>query len=101
MEEQNYTEGIEPIEGKSLFDEQEQQPTKAYEVTETKNGLAIKLVGYKISFIRIFNDTRFHKYSVLVRDADGMALKLNKSDDSRVIAATIINMEEKEEHRRT
>ena len=40
MEEQNYIEGIEPITDKSLFDEQEQQPTKAYKVTETKNGVA-------------------------------------------------------------
>ena len=38
MEEQDYDNS-----NKSLFDEQEQQPTKAYKVTETKNGVAIKL----------------------------------------------------------
>jgi len=101
MEEQNYIEGIEPITDKSLFDEQEQQPTKAYKVTETKNGVAIKLEGYEISFIRIIKDTRFNKYSILVRDVDGMALKLNKSADSRVVAATLFRMEEREGKRRT
>ena len=100
MEEQDYNEGIEPIKDRSLFDE-EQKPTKAYKVTETKNGVAIKLEGYEISFIRIVKDTRFNKYSILVRDVDGMALKLNKSADSRVVAATLFRMEEKEEKRRT
>ena len=85
---------------KSLFDE-EQQPTKAYKVTETKNGVAIKLEGYPLQFIRIIKDTRFHKYSILLRDVDGWALKLNKSEDNRVIATTIFKMEEKEEYRRT
>jgi hypothetical protein len=85
---------------KSLFDE-EQQPTKTYKVTETKNGVAIKLEGYPLQFIRIIKDTRFHKYSILLRDVDGWALKLNKGEDSRVIAATIFKMEEREEPRRT
>ena len=96
MEEQDY-DNI----NKSLFDEQEQQPTKAYKVTETKNGVAIKLEGYPLQFIRIIKDTRFHKYSILLRDIDGWALKLNKSADNRVVAATLFRMEEKEEKRRT
>lgn len=85
----------------TLFDEQEQQPTKAYKVTETRNGVAIKLEGYPLSFIRIIKDTRFHKYSILMRDVDGWALKLNKSEDSRLITATLFRMEEKKEKRRT
>ena len=96
MEEQDYDNS-----SKSLFDEQEQKPTKAYKVTETKNGVAIKLEGYPLQFIRIIKDTRFHKYSILLRDVDGWALKLNKSADNRVVAATLFRMEEKEEHRRT
>ncbi len=89
MEEKDYDNSI-----KSLFDEQEQQPTKTYKVTETKNGVAIKLEGYSLQFIRIIKDTRFHKYSILLRDIDGWALKLNKSEDSRVIAATLFKMDE-------
>ena len=100
MEELDYNESIEPSTDRSLFDE-EQKPTKSYKVTETRNGVAIKLEGYEISFIRIIKDTRFNKYSILVRDVDGMALKLNKSADSRVVAATLFRMEEKEEKRRT
>lgn len=96
MEEQDYDNS-----SKSLFDEQEQKPTKTYKVTETKNGVAIKLEGYPLQFIRIIKDTRFHKYSILLRDVDGWALKLNKSADNRVVAATLFRMEEKEEHRRT
>ena len=88
MEEQNYDNSI-----KSLFDEQ-QPTTKTYKVTETKNGVAIKLEGYPLSFIRIIKDTRFHKYSILLRDIDGWALKLNKSEDNRVIAVTLFKMNE-------
>jgi len=94
MEEQYYNNN------KSLFDE-EQKPTKAYKVTEMKNGIAIQLENYPLSFIRIIKDTRFHKYSILMRDADGWAVKLNKSEDSRLITATLFRMEEKEEKRRT
>ena len=92
MKEQDYTDGIEPMKGNSLFDEQEQQPIRTCKVTEMKNGVAIKLEGYPLSFIRIIKDTRFHKYSILMRDVDGWALKLNKSEDSRVIAATLFKM---------
>lgn len=88
MEEQDYDNSI-----KSLFDEQ-QPTTKTYKVTETKNGVAIKLEGYPLSFIRIIKDTRFHKYSILLRDIDGWALKLNKSEDNRVIAVTLFKMNE-------
>ena len=88
MEEQDYDNSI-----KSLFDEQ-QPTTKTYKVTETKNGVAIKLVGYPLSFIRIIKYTRFHKYSILLRDIDGWALKLNKSEDNRVIAATLFKMKD-------
>ena len=89
MEEQDYGNSI-----KSLFDEQQPTTKKTYKVTETKNGVAIKLEGYPLSFIRIIKDTRFHKYSILLRDIDGWALKLNKSEDNRVIAVTLFKMNE-------
>lgn len=89
MEENDYANS-----NKSLFDEQERQPTKSFKVTETKNGVAIRLEGYPLQFIRIIKDTRFHKYSILMRDVDGWAVKLNKSEDSRVIAATLFKMKD-------
>lgn len=88
MEEKDYNESKE-----TLFDEQ-QPPIKTYKVTEMKNGVAIKLEGYPLQFIRIIKDTRFHKYSILMRDVDGWAVKLNKSEDNRVIAATLFKMNE-------
>lgn len=77
---------------KSLFEEQ--QPTKTYKVKEMENGVAIKLEGYPLSFIRIIKDTRFNKYSILIRDNEGWAVKLNKSADNRVIAATLLKIKE-------
>ena len=88
MEDKDYIESKE-----TLFDEQ-QTPIKTYKVTEMKNGVAIKLEGYPLQFIRIIKDTRFHKYSILMRDVDGWAVKLNKSEDNRVIAATLFKMNE-------
>ena len=81
------------VNNEMLFDEQQHEPIRTYKVTEMNNGVSIKLEGYPLQFIRIIKDTRFHKYSIFIRDVEGWAVKLNKSEDSRVIAATLFKIE--------